>query len=69
MSKDENCKKKYNYENFVEVRVRNVPRQMKLTISQDRKQKGISESALIKNIISSHYENNPLRINPHFLED
>jgi len=57
MSKDENCKKKYNYENFVEVRVRNVPRQMKLTISQDRKQKGISESALIKNIISSHYEN------------
>jgi hypothetical protein len=62
-------KKKYDYSRFQEIRVSNVPKTMKETIKQDRKQQGLSESALVKNIISDHYRKNPLIINPAFLED
>ena len=61
--------KKYNYDRFIEIRVSNVPKQLKKTIVQDRVQKGISESSLVKNILSDHYQKNPLIINPHFVED
>jgi hypothetical protein len=61
--------KKYDYREFNMFHVTNVTRQMKKTINQDRRQKGISESALIKSIIDQHYQLNPLRINPAFLEE
>jgi hypothetical protein len=61
--------KKYDYSNFIEIRVTNVPKQLKRTIAQDRKQKGITESALVKGILDDYYQKNPLVINPHFLED
>ncbi len=42
---------------------------MKETIVTDQQQKGISESALLKNIIGEHYQRNPLVINPNFDND
>ncbi len=65
----ENKKKKYDYGKFVQIHIANVPKQMKATLEQDRKQKGIPESTLIKNIIGDHYQKNPLIINPHFLDE
>lgn len=61
--------KKYDYSGFNKIVATNVPRQLKMTLTQDRKQKGITESALVKHIIDKHYQQNPLIINPHFLED
>ena len=52
-----------------EWRVGNVPNALKKTTAQDAKQKGIPEGTLIKSIVDSHYQKNPLVINPHFLED
>jgi len=60
-------KKKYDYAKFEQIHIANVPKQMKATLTQDRKQKGIAESALIKNIIADHYQRFPLVINPHFV--
>lgn len=61
--------KKYKYDSERELRTRNVPRTLKDTITLDRQQKGISESALVKGILTEHYQRNPLILIPHFLED
>ncbi len=62
-------KKKYDYKGFAQFHINNVPRQLKETVTRDRKQKGIPENSLLKNIIADHYQRFPLVLNPHFAED
>jgi len=49
--------------------VTNIPARLKKIIKKDCKQKGVSESDLLKFIIDIHYQKNPLNFNPYFLED